>query len=104
MAGTGVSPLPVFVYASDIFDSVMVHITAMYPTILIILIELGQIQHQVQFTSHAAVQAHGSEPQRVTIAVDVDVERSVGTVLDIGRDSTESDHSDAAFMQYSKAQ
>jgi len=63
--------------ASAIFNSAMVQITSIYPTILVVLITFGRIQHQEQFTPDTTI-IHARQPSRrqVVITVDIDVELS----------------------------
>jgi len=90
----------VVVQAQAIFDGVMVHVTAMYPTILIILIALGKIQHQERITNTTTVKApQPASQQLVTVAIDIDIERNAGTASDAESES----ESDTVFAQDSKA-
>jgi len=92
--------------ASFVFDNAMAQITSIYPTILIILISLGRIQHQEVFLQtthvHIPVQAPQSDAsQLVTINVDIDIERSAGTIRDSRRYSVATD---GVYTAYTKAE
>jgi len=90
--------------ASYGFDSAMVQITSMYPTLLLILISLGKIQHQELYVKYSPTQVPRTRvTQPITVDVEIGVERSTGTIMVIGDDSTGVDGESIAHMVDSKA-
>lgn len=86
----------------SVAGSAMVHITAIYPTMLIIFIAFRRIQYEEQFVDDSPTtiaQAPRVVSHSVTVSIGVDIERSAGTVLNIERDLTSiSDDDDAAYV------
>jgi len=63
----------------SVADSAMVHITAIYRTMLIIFIALGKIQREQQFVDDAPMaQAPRVISHPVIVSIDMDIERSGG--------------------------